>query len=272
VYAAEPRITPQRVQYGEGNEYAELYANATHPETVLLLHENGSTVKAVARYAEQLHAAGFSVLALEWLKVPEKFGSRIWGPLTDQIKRAIAYVRANAVALGVDKDRLVMVGGSRGANLSLLTSLKANLIEEGTIKAVVSLSGDPNVLAQIARNRAKIEKGEKPDKKAVNKISKTYGCQKELTNCPIPYIEEWSAYQLVTGTGAGTTAPPMFLMASKLEETTANWEDQQPMAEALEAENVSAAFFIPEEGHGFGYWGPVRPMVIEFLEAHDGGE
>jgi acetyl esterase/lipase len=267
--AGTPRMTPERVQYGEGNEYAELYANATHPETVLLLHENGSTVKAVARYAEQLQSGGFTVLALEWQKVPEKFGSQIWGPLTDQVKRAIAYVRANAAALGVDKDRLTMVGGSRGANVSMLTSLKANLSAPGTIKAVVSLSGDPDVLAQIARNRAKIEKGEEPSRKAVNKISKTYGCQKELTSCPFQYIEAWSAYQLVTETGAGATAPPMLLMASELEQQTADWEDQQPMAEALNtAAGVSAEAFIPPSGHGFAYWGEQRERVIAYLRAH----
>jgi acetyl esterase/lipase len=259
------------VAYEEGAaHFAELYAGG--PATVLLLHENGQSWKAVARYAEQLQTAGFTVLDLEWEKVKEKNGSEVWGPLSAQIEVAIGYVRSNAVALGVDPARLAMVGGSRGANLSTLTSLNVNAAEPGTIKAVVSLSGDVNPLAQIERTLTEIENGEPVDTKALNKITHTYGCEKHLTNCPLGYVAEWSAFQKVSETPAGASAPAMLLMASKEENTTASWKDQQPMAEALQAAGVSAEVVIPQSGHGFSYWGGVREQAIAFLRAHTGGE
>jgi dipeptidyl aminopeptidase/acylaminoacyl peptidase len=136
----EKAISPETVFYGDGSsEYAVLYrggpAPSVHP-TVLLLHENGASTKSVNPYALSLQSEGFTVLALEWGKIAEKYGARIWEPLTNEIKSAIAYFQepVRAAELGVIPDRIAMVGGSRGANLSLLTSLKANLAVPGTIK------------------------------------------------------------------------------------------------------------------------------------------
>jgi dienelactone hydrolase len=269
--AQASKVVPQTVGYGPAPaQFAELYAGG--PATVLLLHENGETWKAVSPYAEQLRLAGFTVVDLEWEKVKEKVGSEVWGPLTSQIETAIGYVRSHAAALGVDPARLAMVGGSRGANLSMLTALNVDLAEPGTIKAVVSLSGDANPRAQIERTTHELENGEPVDKKALNKITKTYGCEKKLTNCPLGYVAEWSPFQKVTETPAGESAPAMLVMASKEEQTTANSADQQALAEALQADGVTAEAVIPQSGHGFVYWGQVREHAIEFLRANTGGE
>ncbi len=290
--AAKEKEKPTQVRYGVAeHENAELYPKGE--AVVLLLHELGGHWQQVAGEAEFLqNTGGFTVLDVEWQTVPEKYGDRIWGSLTGEIKRLIADAREHEHEWKIDSTRLTMVGGSRGANLSLLTSLKANAVEPGTVKAVVSLSGDTNVPAQIKRNREAIEKpdGEELDKSAINKISKSYGCEKELTACPLGcpleppaccsgeplectpnYIEKWSAYQLVTEAEGPATAPAMFLAASKEERKTADWEDQQPLAEALGARGVSAEVDIPKEGHGFVYWPQLREAALAFLQAHDGG-
>jgi alpha/beta hydrolase fold len=288
IASAKEKQIPEQVTYGSGpTEYLERYAGG--PATVFIMHELGAHWNEVSSEAEYLQREGnFTVLDVEWPGVKEKYGLRIWGTLTDEIKRAIVAAREHAALWGIDESRFAMVGGSRGANLSLLTSLKANLAEHGTIKAIVSLSGDPNVVAQIQRNREKILKKEEPDKKAVSKISKSYGCQKELADCPVGcppeppvccsgeppecepnYVEKWSAYQLVTESEAGAWAPAMFLAASHEEKKTADWEDQQPMAEALLARGGFGEYDIPVSGHGIEYWGAVRAAVLEFLRKHD---
>jgi hypothetical protein len=117
----------------------------------------------------------------------------------------------------------------------------------------------------------------------VNKISKTYGCQKNLTGCPVcledepecvrpKYIEEWSAYQLVTELGAGPTAAPTLLFASAEEHSTSDSEDQAPLAAALnvgKAGSPSQAVILAGKAHGFAYWGQAKPRIVEFLNEHD---
>lgn len=267
ICAAVAHAEAAPVSYGPGrNQFFELYRGG--PAAVLLLHENGETWRTIHGIGETMQAAGFTVLDVEWEDVPETSSSEIWGALTAQIEAAVGYAVAHASELGIDPRRVALFGGSRGANLSLLTAMDMNAAVPGTIDAVVSLSGDVNPIAQLERANAAVEEGEKPNLKVVRKFSRTYGCKRGLQRCPTEYLEEWSPYQKAIEP-SGATAPPMLLAASTEEHYTASWEDQQPMAAALEQQGVPAVVLRPQSGHGFGYMGVVRGSVFSFLEEHD---
>ncbi len=255
--AAQAGQEPTQVVYGEtAKQFAMLFPGGS--AVVLLLHENGWTWRSVRDEAEALQRSGYTVLDLEWNPVS---GEQIWGATTAQIETAVRFVRGHAAALHVDPQRLAMVGGSRGANLALLTSLNMNAKETGTVKAVVSLSGDVNPLAEIERIRAA---GGETNSVAEEKLTKTYGCEPHLESCPIAYIEEWDPFAKVSA-----TAPAMLLAASELERLTAYYGDQQPMAEALVRVGVKAEAVITRGGHGFDYWSRVRERLLSFLRAND---
>jgi acetyl esterase/lipase len=240
------------------------------PATVLLLHENGETWRTIANLAEALQQNGYTVLDLEWEDLPERPGEKVWGTLTGEIEAAVRYADAHSTELGIDPSRVAMVGGSRGANLALLTSLNMNAAAPGTIKAVVSLSGDVNPVAQVERAEEAMSNGEHPNIRVVRKFARTYGCRHFLARCPMEYLEEWSPIQK-TAEPQGVTAPPMLLAASVEEHYAADWEDQGPMAEVLEEQGVPAKVVIPQSGHGFGYMSVVRKPMLAFLAEHDVG-
>jgi acetyl esterase/lipase len=227
-----------------------------------MLHEAGEGWKVVRAQSEQLQAAGYTVVDLEWDAIG---GAQIWKRLTVQIESAVNYVQANAAALHVDPGRIAMVGGSRGANLALFTSLDMNEARPGTIKAIVSLSADVDPIAQIERVVYAREHGERVDRTAEVKISETYGCKPHLRECPFPYIDEWDPFLKVS-----PNSPAVLLATSAMEESTAYWGDQQPMADALEADGVPAEVLFPSRrGHGFDFWGRIRTAALAFLGEHD---
>ncbi len=251
---------------GEASQYFHLFPGG--PATVLLLHENGETWRTLSGAAETLQQNGYTVLDLEWEDTAEHPGERAWGTLTGEIEAAVEYADAHASELGIDPRRLAMVGGSRGANLALLTSLNMNAAAPGTIKAVVALSGDLNPVAQVERAEAAIDNGERPNISVVRKFARTYGCRHFLLRCPMEYLEEWSPIQKAAEP-SGVNAPAMLLAASVEEHYAADWEDLGPMAEVLTEQGVPSKVIIPQSGHGFAYMSLVRKPMLAFLAEHD---
>lgn len=68
-------------------------------------------------YAEFFGELGMDTFVLEYRIAPDRFPS----PLIDA-RRAIAYIRKNATALGIGKDKIAIMGSSAGGHLAALTS------------------------------------------------------------------------------------------------------------------------------------------------------
>jgi dienelactone hydrolase len=251
--AAASASAEQRVQYAAyAKDFAQVHPGGSIP--LLLLHEAGWTYESTQRIAAAMAEVGFTVLNLEW---QEYSGRGIWGFDTAQIEEAVRYVQANAGSLGVDATHLTMLGGSRGANLALLTALDMDLAAPGTVKAIAALSGDVDPAKQIERGqRGELDSG------AAGRLSKAYDCEPILVNCPAYYVARWSPLEKATA-----RAPAMFLAASEAERKTAWLEDQYELAAKLEACGVPNEVFAAVKGHGFDYWHSVKVRVSTFLKA-----
>ena len=199
----------QTVQYGPlWNDFAVVHPGG--PSPLLLLHEAGETYAETEAIATAIARQGqFTVLNIEWQAAS---GKQIWGFDTGQIEEAVRYVRAKGSELGVDPAQLAMLGGSRGANLALLTSMNMDAVAPGTVRVIASLSGDANPAKQIERG----QRGEL-DPFVGSKLSKVYGCKPVLVECPADYVAEWSPVDK-----ASATAPAMILAASETERKTAS--------------------------------------------------
>lgn len=183
---ARAELPTYKVQYGSREQDFAVVHPAAGSAPLLLLHQAGGHTPSTEHIAFAIQREGsFTVLNLEWQE--DEDGRSIWEFDVGQIEEAIAYVRLHAAELNVDPSRLAMLGGSRGANLSLLTSLEENAAAPGTVKAVVDLSGDADPAKQIERAR----NGEL-SKTVARKLSNVYGCEPVLKSCPMAYIERWS--------------------------------------------------------------------------------
>jgi acetyl esterase/lipase len=72
-------------------------------------------------WGPHLASRGYAVFAIEYRLM--KPGSKTWPGAACDVKAAVQYVRANAVKLGVDRDRIALIGDSAGAHLSALVAL-----------------------------------------------------------------------------------------------------------------------------------------------------
>jgi len=85
---------------------------------------NGDPSQAFGN-ARQFAARGIATVSISYRLAPaHRFPAAL-----DDVRRGLRYVRANAAALGVDPDRLALMGLSAGAHLALLAHVAAGLPE-----------------------------------------------------------------------------------------------------------------------------------------------
>lgn len=105
--------------------------------TAVLLVHGGGWVLGDRHMMEALGSAfaakGFLAAAVEYRLVREA----PWPAQLDDVTAAVCWVADNAERLGVDADRIVVAGGSAGAQLALLAA--AALLEKPRVAAVLSL-------------------------------------------------------------------------------------------------------------------------------------
>src|ERR1700744_1026847 len=68
-----------------------------------------------------LAARGYALFSIEYRLM--KPGKQTWPGAAHDVRAAVQYVRANAAKLGVDPDRIAMIGDSAGAHLTSLVAL-----------------------------------------------------------------------------------------------------------------------------------------------------
>jgi acetyl esterase/lipase len=88
---------------------------------VVLLHGGGWRAGergAMRGYGERLAKAGFVGVAPEYRLTPES----AWPAQIHDVKAAIRWVRSNSAELGIDPERIALLGRSAGAHLALLAA------------------------------------------------------------------------------------------------------------------------------------------------------
>lgn len=140
---AAPTSTPQPLTYAEGAEGAlnlDYYApqGASGPAPLVVVIHGGSwqsgdstQLPALNTYLAQ---RGYAVAALNYRLAP----AHPFPAAADDVRTALAYLSANAADLGLDPNRIVLLGRSAGAQLALLVAYTAN---DPAIRGAVSFYG-----------------------------------------------------------------------------------------------------------------------------------
>jgi acetyl esterase/lipase len=214
---------------------------------VLLVHGGGWRSGDKASWADEARAL---VAGTGWVAVTVNYdldSPEPWVQQPDEIRAAIAWVQGNAAALGVDPDRIALVGSSAGGHLSMLVATTG-----APVRAVVSWSGPADlprltqspVTDQVVKDVAAIYEGGSLDEQPARWIDSS----------PVAHVD------------AGD--PPM-LLAHSQDETVVPVDQQTSMREALEANGVEVeSVTFSGTAHASGYRDRIWGRTIAFLRHH----
>jgi arylformamidase len=145
--AREHLASARRFAYGSGAmEHLDLYST-TRPNAPIFMFVHGGAWKEnsserFAFAAEAFVAAGTHFVLVDFNGV-ENTGMRL-PPIVDQIRRAVAWVHANAASFGGDRSRIHIGGHSSGAHLTgcvLITPWKDYGVPDDVIAGALCCSG-----------------------------------------------------------------------------------------------------------------------------------
>lgn len=276
------RVVPQTPYYPGGptlDAYLPLDGAATHP-ALIMVHGGGwqggdkdTYAPFAVRAATEQHWATFAVNYR--LDVDDKAA---WADELHDIQAAIRYLVTNASTYGIDPERVILLGGSAGANLVALVSSigTVNPVTGTAVGAAPSLAvpiravalwSPPVDLADLVgrEGRAPTECG---DDKACDFIWTTpdivdyLGCQPSA--CPQIY------QQASPVTWASSTTAPSFV-ANSTDELIPVGQVEAYVA-ALRHDRVSVEFDqLAGTRHSSAYGDDVWSATAAFLDAHVGG-
>ncbi len=145
---SDPKIEKDIV-YGKTADDEELKLDMAHPPSgegpfplIIFLHGGGWRMGDRSEYHEGLR--GFAKLGWVGATIQYRFAPKYKFPAQiDDVRMALAFLRANAKKYNLDPNRIGVVGGSAGGHLSLLLGLSKD--KDGKpapgVRAVVNMSG-----------------------------------------------------------------------------------------------------------------------------------
>ncbi len=104
-------------------------------------------------FFRHLAGQGHVIMDVEYTRAPQ---AKLFGQVAD-VKRAIAWMKANAAEYGANPERIVLMGGSAGAHLALLTAYTTShpefqpedVMADTSVRAVVSYYGPTDLTDAI---------------------------------------------------------------------------------------------------------------------------
>ena len=226
----------------------------TRVPAVVLIHGGGfggGSKDSPGNVANSLRLArsGIAVANIDYLLA--RPGRPSWPQVLFDCKNAVRFVRLHADRLGIDPERISVMGGSAGGQLALLTGLTAGHEEltddtlypkiKDNVHRVVNLFGGTN----FATRRKTDRDGNPTDEPA---YATAYG----LLGTPTPdrAPETWALASPVTH--ARADAPPV-LTIHGLKDRAVDHHQAKELAAALDRVGAAnALILVPNLGHGFG--------------------
>jgi acetyl esterase/lipase len=170
-----------------------------------------------------------------------------WVSQPGELRAAIAWVRANAGALGVDPERIALLGSSAGGHLSMLVATTGE-----AVKAVVSWSG-PTDMPLLARSPV-------TDQLVKDLAARYNGGGLDVQPA------RWMSSSPVAHVDPGD--PPM-LLAHSQDETVVPVDQQASMRDALEANGVEVeTVTFSGSAHASDYRDRIWGRSVAFLREH----
>jgi acetyl esterase/lipase len=125
-FAVDTRTSIQYVEHDGVKLIGDLYSPKGRDKApvIIAIHGGGwqaGSPKTYEHWGPHLAKNGYAVFAISYRL--SKPGAKTYPGAVYDVKAAVQYVRANAAALGVDPDRIGLMGDSAGAHLAALVAL-----------------------------------------------------------------------------------------------------------------------------------------------------
>lgn len=250
----------KQVPYGPSpSQTATIYAqNAPGATMVVLVHGGGWRLQRFGKteagtQSKSLQLQGFTVFNIDY---DQDSPSEPAFPLeTDEVAAATEWAIANAAAYGANPEKVVLLGGSAGAQLAARAAEQLDAANPGTVDGVVSLSGpmDFTTLVPLAEEK-KIK-----DKSYVLSIGQALGCSGNWAACSPAYETEWSPALNIPTSGC----PDWLLLSSEIDAPATSQASE--MLAGLQGAGCDATMGLVAKGHGFSYWHEVSQTIFDFI-------
>lgn len=237
LFGGAPATVPTKTEIYAPGLSLDFYApvGRTNAPCVLFVHGGGwnaSERDEIAHFNHWLAGRGYAVAAISYRLAP-KF---IWPAQRDDIAAALVFLKANAISLGIDATRLVLIGRSAGGQLAEATAYTR---PDPAVRGVVALysPADVHFAWEFSRDDDVI--------KSPELLKQFLGGTPETARAN---YDSASAIQHV-----GKNSPPTLLLHGQLD--TLVWHRQsERLAKKLGEAGVAHAFVsLPWATHGFEY-------------------
>jgi len=255
-----PQIRRTRHRYGPARaNVADVYqsASATKPGPVLVYVHGGGWVLGFRRWQgrilfRRLVAAGWSVISIEYHLSP----IATWPSHIVDVKRAIAWARANPELTGGDAERIAIAGNSAGGHLASLAALTPGLAvfqpgfedADTSVSACLSWYGVYDIL----------DRHNRWSHKGLKRLWELLVVKKSIANAPETFRMASPLEHALSGTNPN---PPPFLLIHGTCDTLVPPESAEDFAAALGGAEI---VFVHGAQHAFDvFWSPRAALAVE---------
>ena len=174
------------------------------------------------------------------------------GTAVDDVRQAVAYVKAHAAEFRVDPDRIALIGESAGAQLASMAALKPG--PNGAVRAVVAFYC-PSDLVSLAQSLKQIPDSVRQKIKGTMWETMLNGALRQFS--PLTWVSK--------------DAPP-FLLIHGTADTLVPFEQSTAFCDALNNSGAACTLYpVNGAGHGMRWWDNQRataykPMMIDWLK------
>ena len=242
---------------------------AANPVPVVIWVHGGAFMmgdKSAPQSLDALLGAGYAVVAINYRLT----GTDIWPAQRDDVTAAVAYVQDNAVALGIDPDKVALFGASAGGFLVSTTGIALSADPARAVEAVVDWFGpvqfttmDADIEATgVERSTGRNDAADSPESALIGRV---VADNPAVANAVSPLAD-------LADLPAGTTLPPFLIMHGAID-TFVGAGQSERLRDALLANpgNSGVTFeLLPLGGHGSGSFqeAGATETVISFLNVH----
>jgi acetyl esterase/lipase len=235
--------------------------------TVILVHGGGwrkqTGLYYLRRESLDLQAKGFTVFNINYRQAT--FGRPAFPIEPNEVMAAVRFATEHAASYNADPTKVVLVGGSAGANIVSLAAEKLDAARPGTVRAVVSLSGPMNLETLVAM----VMDGTITNQTFISSIAIALGGNEESFAEPewagaIPKALEQEGSPVFNIPGRG--CPGWLLYTAENDGVPAS-QSREMYSDLLAAHCRASLVVLPGTSHGFAYWPQVSEAVASYIAA-----
>jgi|GEM_PF-418674 len=198
-----------------------------------------------------------------------------WPEIVYDVKAALRWIKLNSEKLGIDPDKIILMGESAGAHLAAITAFSTGVEElEGDknpgasteVKAAVLFAGPYNMSSFVVQKNSSIRSGMCEEPQYSSPILELLDCPEtdkktyNIDSCDLSVVRTADP-----GAFLDKSDPPVYLVHGE-HDCTVPWGQSKALHEELDDAGVKNKFVSVKDGeHRIGSLGIEAQDIVEFI-------